>query len=150
MTQVVTEQGCWQLRRHSVLFEEFSSLMKSVNICVNTAKYARCYSHCPCLQNKREHPNRVKGFVETVVPNYCDPTFASHFRMKRQTFQMNDNPLLTSETVLWSIIDLIIFIVCIRLIIIAITVVVLWYCNIYHYIIREHRKMLWKCHSTIQ
>ncbi len=35
------------------------------------------------VQNKREHPNRVKGFVETVVPNYCDPTFASHFRMKR-------------------------------------------------------------------
>jgi len=32
----------------------------------------------------REHPNRVKGFVETVVPNYCDPTFALHFRKKRQ------------------------------------------------------------------
>ncbi len=45
-------------------------------------------------------PNRVKGFTETVVPNYCDPTFALHFRMKRQTFQVNDNPLLTSETVL--------------------------------------------------
>ncbi len=45
------------------------------------------------VQNKREHPNRVKGFVETVVPNYCDPTFASHFRMKRQTFQVKDNPL---------------------------------------------------------
>jgi len=24
----------------------------------------------------------VKGFVETVVPNYCDPTFASNFRLK--------------------------------------------------------------------
>ncbi len=35
------------------------------------------------VQNKREHPNPVKGFVETVIPNYCDPTFASHFRMKR-------------------------------------------------------------------
>ncbi len=34
------------------------------------------------FQNKREHPNQVKGFVETVVPNYCDPTFASNFRMK--------------------------------------------------------------------
>ncbi len=55
------------------------------------------------VQNKREHPNRVKGFVETVVPNYCDPTFASHFRMKRQTFQLKDNPLLTSETVLLSV-----------------------------------------------
>ncbi len=52
------------------------------------------------VQNKREHPNRVKGFVETVVPNYCDPIFASHFRMTRQTFQMKDNPLLTSETVM--------------------------------------------------
>ncbi len=26
------------------------------------------------VQNKREHLSRVKGFVETVVPNYCDPT----------------------------------------------------------------------------
>ncbi len=54
------------------------------------------------IQNKREHPSpgRVKGFVETVVPNYCDPTFVSHFRMKRQTFQVKDNPLLTSEHVL--------------------------------------------------
>ncbi len=32
------------------------------------------------VQNKREHPNRVKGFVETVVPYDCDPTFSSHFR----------------------------------------------------------------------
>ncbi len=52
------------------------------------------------VQIKREHPNPVKGFVETVVPNYCDPTFVSHFRMKRQTFQVKDNPLLTSETVM--------------------------------------------------
>ncbi len=30
------------------------------------------------VQNIREHHNRVnKGFVEAVVPNYCDPTFAS-------------------------------------------------------------------------
>ncbi len=40
-------------------------------------------------------------YVTWDVSNYCDPKFASHFRMKRQTFQ--DNPLLTSETVLWSI-----------------------------------------------
>ncbi len=52
------------------------------------------------VKNKREHPNRVKGFVETVIPNYCDPTFASYFRMKRQTFQVKDNPLLPSKTVL--------------------------------------------------
>ncbi len=24
------------------------------------------------IQNKTEPPNQVKGFVETVVPNYCD------------------------------------------------------------------------------
>ncbi len=52
------------------------------------------------VQDKREHPNRVKRFVETVVPNYCDLTFTSHLRMKRQTFQVKDNPLLTSETVM--------------------------------------------------
>ncbi len=34
------------------------------------------------FQNKTEHPNQVKEYVETVVPNYCDPTFASNFRMK--------------------------------------------------------------------
>ncbi len=54
--------------------------------------------------------------METVVPNYCDPTFASHFRMKTQSFPVKDNPLLTSETELY---DLIIFIVSIRLLIIA-------------------------------
>ncbi len=43
------------------------------------------------VQNKREHPYQMNGFVETVVPNYCDPTFASHFRIKRQTFQLKDN-----------------------------------------------------------
>ncbi len=69
------------------------------------------------VQNKREHPNRVKGFVKTVVPNYCDPTFASHFRMKRKTFQVKDNPLHTSETVIMIYYGLIIFIVSIRLII---------------------------------
>ncbi len=52
------------------------------------------------IQNKTEPPNQVKGFVETVVPNYCDPTFASYFRMNRQTFQVKDYSLLTSETVL--------------------------------------------------
>ncbi len=70
------------------------------------------------VQNKREHPNREKGFVETVVPNYCDPTFASHFRMKRQTFQLKDNPLLPPR-LCYDLYDLIIFIVSSRLIIIA-------------------------------
>ncbi len=55
--------------------------------------------------------------METMVPNYRDPTFASHFRMKRQTFQVKDNPLLTPR-LCYDLYDLI-FIVSIRLIIIA-------------------------------
>ncbi len=37
-----------------------------------------------------------------AAENYSniDPIFASHFRMKRETFQMKDNSLLTSETVM--------------------------------------------------
>ncbi len=61
-----------------ILFEEFSELDE---IGINT---------CLILQNTQE----------TVIPNYCDPTFALRFRMKRQKFQLKDNPLLTSETVL--------------------------------------------------
>ncbi len=38
------------------------------------------------IQKSRKHPNRVTEYVETVVPYYSDPTFASHFRMTRQTF----------------------------------------------------------------
>ncbi len=75
-------------------------------ICINTCLIQNTLDvtvTALAVQNKREHPNRVKGFVETVVPNYCDPTFAWHFRMKRQTFQVKDNPILTSETVLRSI-----------------------------------------------
>ncbi len=50
-------------------------------------------------QNTREHPNPVnKRFVETVIPNYCDPTFASF-----QTFQVKDNPFLISKSLLLSI-----------------------------------------------
>ncbi len=30
------------------------------------------------VQNKAEHPNQVKGFVETVVPNYCDLYLCSY------------------------------------------------------------------------
>ncbi len=83
-----------------VLFEEFS---KHDEICINTCLILQNTLDVTvtalAVQNKRAHPNRVKGFVETV-PNDCDPTFASHFRMKRQTFQMKDNPRLTSETML--------------------------------------------------
>ncbi len=87
-----------------VLFEEFSEPNEiGINTCLILQNTLDVTVTALAVQNKREHPYQVKGFVETVVPNYCDPTFASHFRMKRQTFQMKDNPLLTSETVLWSI-----------------------------------------------
>ncbi len=95
--------GSWE--GHScVLFEEFSEPDEiSVNMCLILQNTLDVTVTALAVQNKREHHNRVKGFMETVVPNYCDPTFASHFRMKRQTFQVKDNPLLTSETVLRSI-----------------------------------------------
>ncbi len=38
--------------------------------------------------------------METVLPNYCDPTLAFQDENK---FQVKENQLLTSETVLWSI-----------------------------------------------
>ncbi len=63
------------------------------------------------VQNKREYPNRVKGFLETVVPTYCDPTFASHFRWRIIHF--------LPPRLCYDLYDLIIFIVSIRLIIIA-------------------------------
>ncbi len=84
-----------------VLFEEFSESYEiGINTCLILQNTLDVTVTVLAVQNKREHPNRVKRFVETVVPNYCDPTFASHFRMKIQTFERKDNPLLTSETVL--------------------------------------------------
>ncbi len=118
-----------------VLFEEFSEPNEiGINMCLILQNTLDVTVTALAIQNKREHPNRVKGFVETVVPIYCDPTFASHFRMKRQTFQMKDNPLLTSETVI--IYMTLLFIIVLGLSLLLITVVVLWYCNIYYYIIR--------------
>ncbi len=84
-----------------VLFEEFSEPDEiGINTCLIMQNTPDVTVTALAVQNKREHPNRVKGFVKTVVPNYCDTTFALHFRMKRQTFQVKDNPLLTSEIVL--------------------------------------------------
>ncbi len=83
-----------------VLFEYSEPDEIGINTCLILQNTLDVTVTALAVQNKREHPNRVKGFAETVVPNYCDPTFASHFRMKRQTFQMKDNPLLTSESVM--------------------------------------------------
>ncbi len=75
------------------------------------------------VQNKTEHPNQVTGFVETVVPNYCDPKFASHFGWRIIHFLPQR---LCYDIFLLRVLGLLMLI----------TVVVLWYCNIYHYIIR--------------
>ncbi len=119
-----------------VLFEEFSKPVEiGINACLILQNTLDVTVTALAVQNRREHPNRVNmGFVETVVPNYCDPTFASHFRMKRQTFQMKDNPLLTSETVI--VYMTLLFLLWVLDLLLLITVVVLWYCNIYYYIIR--------------
>ncbi len=118
-----------------VLFGEFSEPDEiGINTCLILQNTLDVTVTALAVQNKGEHPNRVKGFVETVVPNYCDPIFASHFRMKRQTFQMKDNPLLTSETVI--IYMTVLFLLWVLDLLLLITVVVLWYYNICHYIIR--------------
>ncbi len=63
--------------------KNFWSLIKSViNMCLILQNTLDVTVTALAIQNKSEHPNQVKGFVETVVPNYCDPTFALHFRMK--------------------------------------------------------------------
>ncbi len=64
-----------------VLLEEFSEPDEiDINTCLILQNTLDVTVTAFAIQNKTEHPNRVKGFVETVVPNYCDPTFASHFR----------------------------------------------------------------------
>ncbi len=64
-----------------VLLEEFSEPDEiDINTCLILQNTLDVTVTVFAVQNKTEHPNRVKGFVETVVPNYCDPTFASHFR----------------------------------------------------------------------
>ncbi len=66
-----------------VLFEEFSEPDEiGINTCLILQNTLDVIVTALAIQNKREHPNQVKGFVETVVPHYCDPTSAWHFRMK--------------------------------------------------------------------
>ncbi len=66
-----------------VLFEGFSEPDEvGINTCLILQNTLDVTVTALAVQNKRQHLNGVKGFVETVVPNYCDPTFASHFRMK--------------------------------------------------------------------
>ncbi len=82
MTQVLQ---LWQLRRPFIvlLLKNIRSLMKSgINTCLILQNTLDVTVTGLAVQNKREHLNRVKGFVETVVPNDWDPTFVSHFRMK--------------------------------------------------------------------
>ncbi len=68
-----------------VLFEEFSEPDEiGINTCLILQNMLDVTVTALAVQNKREHPNLVKEFVETAVPN-CDPTL------------MKDNPLLTSK-----------------------------------------------------
>ncbi len=61
-----------------VVFEEFSGPdVIGINTCLILKNMLNITVTALAVQNKREHTNRVKGFVETVVPNYNDPTFGS-------------------------------------------------------------------------
>ncbi len=93
--------GSWEGHSLCSFWRIFGAWWNRYKYVFNTAKYARCYSHCPAVQNKREYPNRVKGFVETVVPNIVIQHLPRISGWNK--FQMKDNPLLTSENVLWSI-----------------------------------------------
>ncbi len=79
----------WQLRRpFFVLFEEFSKPVEiGINTCLILQNTLNVTVTALAVQNKREHPNRVKGFVEAVVPNYCDPIFASQTNTKDKHFR---------------------------------------------------------------
>ncbi len=58
------------------VFKEFSEPDEiGINRCLILQNTLNFKVTALAVQNKREHPNRVKGYVETVVPNYCDPTF---------------------------------------------------------------------------
>ncbi len=60
-----------------VIFEEFS---EPYEIGINTCLILLDIIVTTLVSRIKENINPVnKGFVETVVPNYCDPTFASHF-----------------------------------------------------------------------
>ncbi len=82
----------------------------------NTAKYAQCYSHCPCVQNNREHPNEWRDFWKLwfliIVIQYL-PRISGwkdkHFRWRIIHF--------LPPRLCYDLYDLIIFIVSIRLII---------------------------------
>ncbi len=53
-----------------VLFQEFSVPDKiGINMCLILQNTLNVTVTALPIQNNREHPNRVKGFVETVVPN---------------------------------------------------------------------------------
>ncbi len=57
--------GSWEGQSLCSFWRIFGAWWNRYKYVINIAKYTQCYSHCPCLQNKREHPHGVKGFVET-------------------------------------------------------------------------------------
>lgn len=51
---------------------------------MNSTKDAQCYSNCCFLPEQQITSQLSEGVcVETVLPNYGDQTFASHFRMSK-------------------------------------------------------------------
>ncbi len=74
--------GCWEGHYLCSFWRIVGVWWNRYNTCLKRQNTLNVTVTAFAVQNKREHPSRVKGFVETVVPNYCDPTFASHFRMK--------------------------------------------------------------------
>ncbi len=134
-----------------VLFEEFlESDEIGINTCLILQNTLNVTVTALAVNNKIEHPNKVKGFVETLVPNYCDPTFGSHFRMKINLRWRIIHFLPPRQC--YDLYDLNIFLLWVLgLSLLLITVVVLWYCNIYHYIIKRSIEKFMKVslHNTI-
>ncbi len=89
--------GSWEGHYLCSFWRIFGVWWNRYNTCLKRQNTLNVTVTALAVQNKREHPSRVKGFVETVVPNYCDICLAFQ---DENTFQAKDNPLLTSETVL--------------------------------------------------
>ncbi len=128
--------GSWE--GHSLCsFEEFSESDEiGINTCLILQNTLDVTVTALAVQNKREHPNRVnKGFVETVVPDYCDPTLP---RIQDEKTNISDEFQMHSylRDCVMIYLTLLFLLWVLGLSLLLITVVVLWYCNIYHYIIR--------------
>ncbi|KAF5281931.1 hypothetical protein FQR65_LT14457 [Abscondita terminalis] len=53
---------------------------------LNTVDERQMFFALSYLKKERVHRQRLKGYVEEVIPSYNDRQFQSHFRMRRATF----------------------------------------------------------------